>query len=499
MSTLSERSKTLSQRVFAFAHAPTETKLSFTNLNLDHFPAHAIQEIVSLGVGPRVVHLDLSHNTLHDIPLALIKALPNLKILFCSSNQFTTIPISLAVCSTLFMLAFRSCKLAGELDVHSLPSSLGWLILTNNQITSLPDDFGKQLPLIRKLMLSNNCLSSLPPNMMDYRLADNLELIRIANNKFEFVPKCLFKGHKLAWLGLGGNPSSSCAIASLTQLDQKNRVMLTDYVKEESPSLGSGASGDVYLAMERNKYPDNTTYSQVVIDRRDKDAVAIKIFKGGVTSDGCVLNEVQTALALSSVKGLIPVIGYFGSDDGSSSGMVFELVRDMEELGKPPSFASVTRDVYPLEGRFRNISSTVRIVTQICNVAMQMHAHKHAHGDLYAHNILFSETDYKCYLTDLGSAYPYTDERMELVEVRAFGYLTEELCEATTNVDGDEEVRAALMALASECLLTVHVARQVLNFCRNPPDVHISLVPVQKPNRWGNGRYVVLRAEHILT
>ena len=52
------------------------------------------------------------------------------------------------------MLSFKSCKLH-DLGVAALPSSLRWLILTDNRLVTLPPSLGT-LTQIRKLMLSNN-------------------------------------------------------------------------------------------------------------------------------------------------------------------------------------------------------------------------------------------------------------------------------------------------------------------------------------------------------
>ncbi|KNC73903.1 hypothetical protein SARC_13538 [Sphaeroforma arctica JP610] len=452
---------TLYERVRAFTHSLTDTKLNLTNLELHEIPDDVAELLSKDNAGSRLTHLDLSHNTLSSIPATLLNSIPNLRILFCSSNVFKTLP-DLRTVSSLFMVSFRSNLFSGELGVQQLPSTVGWLILTDNQITALPENFGTHLPRVRKLMLANNQLTTLPPLLAESGLNDNLELIRLSNNKFEQIPECLLHFSKLSWLGLGGNPCTASSIQSLSELDQSLRVDVNDYVLETLPSLGTGASGNVYLAMARGAYVHTkNTQSNIhseeddekaVIDSTHKDAVAIKLFKGELTSDGHVLDEVQTAVALRNVEGLIPVHAYVGADNGAGAGLVMSLIRDMHSLGDPPSFASVTRDVYPGAKRFDTIEQARRFLLCISGVAKEIHALKHTHGDLYAHNILYSSSTNESYLTDMGAAFPYKDDRIELLEVRAFGCLIEEMCDQCDAYDTDKDVRDALLALAKECM-----------------------------------------------
>ena len=68
-------------------------------------------------------------------------------------NEFERIPPQISELPFLSMLSFKQNSLK-QIDVP-LPSSLNWLILTDNQLTSLPTQIG-QLTGMRKLMLANN-------------------------------------------------------------------------------------------------------------------------------------------------------------------------------------------------------------------------------------------------------------------------------------------------------------------------------------------------------
>ncbi|CAN0073417.1 unnamed protein product, partial [Heterosigma akashiwo] len=143
--------------------------------------------------------LDLSNNELSDLP-ASFKSLKNLKILFCSFNKFTKLPAVVGQMPSLFMLAFRD-NLITEIPENSLSSTIGWLILTNNKLRTLPRSIGR-LTNLRKLMLSGNQLRSLPPEMSQCR---QLELVRLASNRLAVPPAWLAELPRLAWVALAGN------------------------------------------------------------------------------------------------------------------------------------------------------------------------------------------------------------------------------------------------------------------------------------------------------
>eukprot|EP00040_Diaphanoeca_grandis_P014303 m.72481 g.72481 ORF g.72481 m.72481 type:complete len:147 (-) comp24456_c0_seq3:159-599(-) len=91
----------------------------------------------------------------------------------------------------------------------SLSPTIGWLILTDNKIESLPESIG-QLHLLQKCMLAGNQLSTLPSNMKN---CQKLELLRVASNNFDAIPHWLFELPRLAWLACGGNPCTPNRVA----------------------------------------------------------------------------------------------------------------------------------------------------------------------------------------------------------------------------------------------------------------------------------------------
>ena len=104
---------------------------------------------------------------------------------------------------------------------------------------------------------------------------------------------------------------------------------------------------------------------------------------------------------------------------------------DYVVLGKPPSMTSVTRDTYP-EDFALSLPITWRILQGIAAALWHLHSHGIAHGDVYAHNILYSPADGTALLSDFGAAFFYNPEtedgvQTQAVEVRAFGCLMEDL------------------------------------------------------------------------
>jgi Protein kinase domain len=415
------------ERVAAFAADSREDTLSLAGLGLRALPAALLA--LPAGAAARLTRLDLARNVLDTLPSSFADSLPALRVLFLLSNRFRAVPPVLRRCGAMRMLSFKDNAL-DSVDAKFLPPALTWLILTSNRLEALPVDFGARTRRVVKLMLSNNQLTSagLPANFVP----PACELLRLNNNRLDAVPEAVFVAPALAWLGLGGNPCTG-ASQSLAELDQTARVRLEDYELENSPSLGCGASGEVWRAVER----------------ASGDEVAVKVYKTRETSDGSVVDEMRAALALRGT-GLIPVRGFFGADTGRF-GLVMDLVCGMREVGAPPSFDSISRDVYP-DSRFEKLADAAMIVREAARVAAAVHARRYAHGDLYGHNLLEDCATGRCFLTDLGASYPYEDARIEKIEVRAFGILVAELVAATPRGVKEEVARAGLLQIANQCM-----------------------------------------------
>ena len=344
--------------------------------------------------------LNLSGNRLSELPDDLAR-LKKLRILFCSENEFTRLPAVLGDCPELEMVGFKANRIE-TVDEAAFPNKLRWLILTDNRIGKLPGSIGRCVRL-QKLMLSGNYLSELPDEMA---ACVNLELIRLAANRFTEFPKWLFELQRLSWLGLGGNPWSE-----IQEADETSMVEIDWRHLEISHVLGEGASGVIHHA------------------HWHAEPVAVKIFKGAVTSDGLPASEMAASLAAGGHENLIRVLGKISNHPEDRNGLVMSLIDpDFTNLAGPPDFDSCTRDIYDDSENFE-LAQVISMAFGLASVARQLHGRRIMHGDFYAHNVLRNREG-ECLLGDFGAAFIYPEGAgLESIEVRAFGCMLGELLE----------------------------------------------------------------------
>ena len=231
---------------------------------LTEFP----QEIFDLADSLQV--LNLSGNALHRLPDDLCR-LKHLQVLFVSDNLFTELPACIGECEQLRIVGFKANRIS-HVSAKALPPRLRWLILTDNQIESLPEELG-QRPELQKLMLAGNRLQNLPASLAN---CHKLELIRIAANQLNELPDWLLRLPALAWLAYAGNP--------LCPAREKQSVRQIPWEQLSiQQRLGEGASGIIQQGTWQNGDHSETA--------------AIKLYKGDVTSDGSPLNEMAACIA----------------------------------------------------------------------------------------------------------------------------------------------------------------------------------------------------------
>lgn len=358
--------------------------------------------------------LDLSGNALSSLPDDLPR-LHKLRILFCSDNQFTELPAVLGHCPQLDMIGFKANQIR-TVPAAALPASLRWLILTDNKLTELPAEIG-HCQQLQKLMLAGNRLSDLPPEMA---ACTRLELLRIAANRFTALPEWLLTLPRLCWLAYAGNPF--CEGAELASLARTSIAPIAWDSLQLAHPLGEGASGVIHQA----------DWLRDELSNDSPQTVAVKIFKGTLTSDGLPLKEMTACMGAGTHPNLIPLLGKIDQHPAEAHGLVMSLIdASFRNLAGPPSFESCTRDVYPADKRF-NFAAVLHIARGIASAAEHLHAQGIMHGDLYAHNILHCDEG-NALLGDFGAASFFapedqaTAEALQRIEVRAFGCLLEEL------------------------------------------------------------------------
>ena len=387
--------------------------------------------------------LDLTDNNLSTLPDDFDR-FKKLKRLFLSNNQFNHVPKILAKLPILSMIGMRNNKIK-IFEENSLPLSTRWLILTDNELTSLPQSIG-DLKLLQKCMLSGNKLSFLPESLNN---CTNLELLRIAANNLTSFPTSLLPLPKLSWLAYSGNPFCKKHPDSKIKLQTINWNELI--IKE---LLGEGASGNIYKAIYNNA------------------EVAIKIFKGEITSDGLPQEEMDINISMGTHKNLIDVLAQVTNHPEGKDVLMLELIpRNFFNLGCPPSLDSCTRDIYPNDFKL-STQSSLKILNAMASAAVHMHERGIIHGDFYAHNIMIDK-NYNSILGDFGGASYYEKEDLEIgntleqFEVRAFGCLIEELLYLSAQDKRDIDLRNSLLQLQILCLNKVPKKRplfkQILN------------------------------------
>jgi hypothetical protein len=378
--------------------------------------------------------LDLSGNPLSTLPKD-ISRLHKLKIAFFSDCKFTTFPKELAQCRSLEMIAFKSNGMT-TIPEGSFPRKLRWLILTNNQISSLPASIG-QCHRLQKCMLAGNCLTSLPQEMAHCR---KLGLLRLSANKLSSIPTWLFTLPELSFLSFAENP---CAPSS-----SDNPVL--DNIAWSSLSvqhvLGEGASGII----SQGTWSDSANTEK---------AVAIKLFKGEVTSDGSPMDEMNGCITAGRHPNLIDPIGQI-HDHPEKRGLVLELIPPhYKNLGLPPTQDSCTRDAFHSE-TVLSIEKCKNILRGIAAAATHLHERGIAHGDLYAHNILIDDKGHAL-LGDFGAATIYGKDSemarsLERMEVFAFGHLIEDLLGLVERRIDEDSVLGEKDAYVIEALNLLH-------------------------------------------
>ncbi len=380
------------------------TRLKLTE-DLKEFP----REIFDLADTLEV--LDLSNNQLSSLPSDLHR-LTKLKILFASNNLFTQLPSGIAECKQLEMIGFKSNKISA-IGENVLPLTTRWLILTDNKIPQLPVSIGN-LEYLQKLMLAGNELTVLPDSISRCK---NLELIRLSANQLKTFPDILFSLPKLAWLAFSGNPcSGQRGLHSYFQTVAREDLNLTEV-------LGEGASGVISKA------------HWLCNSHNLPEAIAIKVFKCEVTSDGYPADELDACLAAGKHDNLVQPLAKITQTHCSA--LIMTLIpNDYYNLGQPPSLESCTRDTFT-QGQAFNIEQVTQIIEQMHDVVKHLNHKKVSHGDLYAHNVLIN-ADTQILLGDFGAASKYghlspqQQQGVQRIEQRALQYFCEDmlsLCE----------------------------------------------------------------------
>lgn len=416
-----------------------------------HSHRYTLQQLKNNEVGP-VKRLQMVEQ-LTEFPPEILTLKDSLEVLDLSNNKLSSLPDEFDQLEKLKII-FLSQNCFTELPhVLGRCKSLEMIGFKSNQITAVRS---KSLPLsTRWLILTDNQLEELPDQigaltqLKKLALAGNrlktlpdsmancteLELIRLSANNLNTLPKWLFNLPKLAWLAFSGNPVCGNRSSALKEFA---KVTLSEYVLGDK--LGEGASGEIFLA---NKPHDDQVF------------FAVKRFKGAITSDGYPQDELDCCLNAGTHTNLVKTIAQI--NDASSLGIVMELIPPTyHNLGLPPSLITCTRDTFQNDTCYSALQ-VHHIAVQMASVLTHLHAHHVSHGDIYAHNSLIDE---HCNLLfgDFGAASQlhhlddFQRDAMQAIEVRAFGYFVEDLLTVSAFISETQlALKSRLEAVIGAC------------------------------------------------
>jgi len=384
------------------------TRLDLRGCGLTELPPEVLALADTLEV------LDLSGNALGSLPDGLAR-LAKLHTLFASFNRFDALPPVLGRLPALDTMGFKANQIA-DVPAASLAPTLRWLILTDNRIADLPSTLA-DCTRMQKLMLAGNRLARLPAGIGRLQ---RLELLRLSANAFEradhALPDELLALPQLAWLAHAGNPFSAAREQAAQALATVEPIGWHDL--RLHALLGEGASGHIHAAQWQPAHGP----------ARD---VAVKLFKGTVTSDGLPACEIAATLMAGRHPHLVGVLGALAGHPHGTPGLVLpRLGPQWRPLAGPPSMASCSRDVYGADQRLP--AEQVRSVAQAATAALEhLHSCGLSHGDLYAHNLLV-DGEGRAVLSDLGAASLLPDDgaqraALQALDRRALDILVDEL------------------------------------------------------------------------
>jgi len=265
--------------------------------------------------------------------------------------------------------------------------------------------------------------------------AHRLELLRISANRLTEVPAWLTELPRLSWLALSGNTMGWVGPAG-SELPGMAWHDLT-----HGPLQGEGASGHIYQVQARG-WPQ---------------PLALKLFKGEVTSDGLPEDELAACLAAGQHPALTTPVARLTGHPAQAQGLLMPLIPSAHvNLAGPPSLDSCTRDVYPPGFQLSGVLA-LQMARDVADALAHLHQRGVMHGDVYAHNIQIDLLQGQARLGDFGAATRLPIDQPELrqnllaLEVRALGCLLQELALAA-QAHADHPAVHALQNLAQVCL-----------------------------------------------
>lgn len=399
---------------------------------------------------------------LTEFPKEIYTLADTLEILDLSNNALSTLPDDLTTLHKLRILFCSSNQFTYLPEVLGRCPQLSMIGFKANQI-SVAADSALPSNTLRWLILTDNAVSVLPDSIGN---CSHLQKLMLAGNQLSKLPESLVNCQNLELLRISANQLTELptwlfnlpklgwlAYAGNPFCDHiEARLLAKSSIRQIDwhsltlqHTLGEGASGLIYHAVF-NHHPETGT----------GQPLAVKMFKAHLTSDGlprCEINATKLAGQHPNLFGLAGVIHQHPED---AIGLVMPLMPPhLKVLADPPSYASCTRDVYESDVTF-SLDCLLNIASGIASAVAHLHARGMIHGDLYGHNIL-SDAHGEAILSDFGAASFLPSDQFSLahdlqrIETRAFACLLEELLTRCKHKPLTQTALSALWHLQTDC------------------------------------------------
>lgn len=467
-------------------------KLSLARTGLTRVP----EGLRSLPLG-RVRSIDIGGNSIAELPEWFVSSLARrarrLEVLNAAGNAISSVPESLGGISSLVLLGLRSNRLARLPESICALKNLKELYVTDNVLEALPESLGECSSLV-KLQASHNRLTRLPASLGKL---EHLELMRVACCHLEELHPAVLTAPKLAWLSLGGNPLAGPEAAPrparrnpAAEKEEKEKekekgksgdaatdeesVASAETPLGEAASGTSGASGLASPEVPLVAWSDVSVPSdaptlgsgasgQVAQVAWGPTPAALKVFRSDASPDGRVADEVEIACEVEHAR-----VPRTLARLESPPALLME-VAPGQPMALKPNHASLLRCRWDVQTRF-SLPDALAVARDTADALKTFHSLGVAHGDVYAHNVLFSktgkndknkeetngvETDEekegqlepasapRATLMDFGAAFHYPPERsaeFQKPEVRAWALMLNDILDRVDEVECDEDV-----------------------------------------------------------
>jgi hypothetical protein len=359
-----------------------------------------------------MIKLDLSNKNLHLLEITNCDVnFELLELLDLSNNKLSSLPNNFNVLFPNLKILFLTNNLFEIIPECLKFSKITILSIKNNIIKKIENlpltinwlmatnnkitnmDYVTNLKNLKKLSLGSNFISEIPTEI---NTLHNLELVRFSNNNIKTINNNFLKLSKLTYVGLGGNPVTPDTYKFIPTINI-SEIQLYNI-------LGKGASGIVYACSIKNS----------------KENYAVKIFHNKSGVDGLTSTEISVLSILYDVncQNLVKVIAKLNDD----AGVIFEYLENFKTLGNVPNFDTITRDVMTEKINYDTVLFIINGIKNAMNILYKLQI---IHGDLYAHNIIYNDNTIK--LTDFGASFYVENkeiyEKLHKYEIRAFEYL----------------------------------------------------------------------------